>query len=71
MLAWNLIHVPIFVQDDTWTVCTMNGGVVECLNDDNITDDVLYALVPKLTAQVVPPTQADVTFRKDALNVEA
>ncbi len=71
VLAWNLIHVPIFVQDDTWTVCTMNGGVVECRNDDNITDDVLYALVPKLTAQVVPPTQADVTFRKDALNVEA
>src|SRR5690606_37723190 len=39
VLAWNLIHVPIFVQDDTWTVCTMNGGVVECRNDDNITDD--------------------------------
>ena len=70
VLAWNLIHVPIFVEDDRWTICTMNGGIVECENEDDLKNDVLHTLIPKLTAQVVPPTRSEVTFREDALDVE-
>lgn len=71
VLAWNLIHIPIFVEDDRWTVCTMNGAVLEFGHWGAMERDVREALVPKLTAQVVPPKQADITYREGALDAEA
>jgi hypothetical protein len=71
VLAWNLTHVPIFVEDDRWTICTMNGAVIACDDWRDMHDDVLQSLVPKLTAQVVPPRQADITYREGALDANA
>ena len=70
VLAWNLTHVPIFVEDDAWTICTMNGSVVRCGAENAMPEHVLNALVPKLTAQVVPPQPSEITTRKGALDVE-
>jgi hypothetical protein len=64
VLAWNLSHVPVFLHDDQWTFCTMNGAVVECGNWNNLHDDVLYSLIPKLSAQVVPPKREDIYYRE-------
>lgn len=71
VLAWNLTHVPIFVAEEGWTICTMNGSIVECTDFDEMPRDVLNALIPKLTAQVVPPLRSDLRFREEALDVEA
>lgn len=71
VLAWNLTHVPIFVTDESWTICTMNGSIVECPDFDLMARDVLNVLVPKLTAQVIPPRRSDVKFCEDALDVDA
>ncbi|MCC5905959.1 MAG: hypothetical protein JJU13_07135 [Balneolaceae bacterium] len=64
VLAWNLSHVPIFLHDEKWTFCTMNGAVVECGNWNNLKDDILYSLIPKLSAQVVPPKREDIYYRE-------
>ena len=56
-LAWNLTHLPVFVQPEGWTAVTMNGASVR------------DSLIPKLTAQVVPPDPARFTFRPGALDV--
>lgn len=64
VLAWNLTHVPVFVEDNRWTFCTMNGAVVECGNWENPRDEVMNSLIPKLSAQVVPPHRDDIVFRE-------
>ncbi|MCC5942982.1 MAG: hypothetical protein JJU37_15670 [Balneolaceae bacterium] len=63
VLAWNLTHVPIFLEDDKWTICTMNGAVIECTGSDSPDYDILYSLIPKLSAQVVPPSRDDIVYR--------
>ncbi|NTW63467.1 MAG: hypothetical protein HGA46_05115 [Chlorobiaceae bacterium] len=54
-LARDMVHMLIFVTDHTWTLCTMNGGVVTLQGPYPDKNDVRCTLVPKLTAQVVPP----------------
>jgi len=54
-LARDMVHILIFVTDQTWTICTMNGGVVTFNTPYPSREDVRCTLVPKLTAQVVPP----------------
>jgi hypothetical protein len=54
-LARDMVHILIFVTDHSWTVCTMNGGVVTFKTPLPTREDVRNTLVPKLTAQVVPP----------------
>lgn len=68
VLAWNLSHVPIFVEDDTWTFCTMNGAVIECSDWKHPQKDILHSLIPKLSAQVVPPNREQIVYREGKLD---
>lgn len=70
VLAWNLAHVPIFVEDDRWTTCTMNGAVIECGNWSSPKEDILYTLIPKLAAQVVPPKRDEIIYREGVMDAE-
>ncbi|MGF1671017.1 MAG: hypothetical protein ACFCU6_11255, partial [Balneolaceae bacterium] len=63
-MAWNLIHVPIFVEENSWTICTMNGAVIKCGDWNNQKNDVLKSLIPKLSAQVVPPKRDEIVYRE-------
>ncbi len=62
-LAWEMVHLLIYVTDDAWTICGMNGGVTTCETSLPGRDDVLGKLVPKLTAQVVPPKAGEIDIR--------
>jgi hypothetical protein len=64
VLAWNLAHVPVFVEDDRWTICTMNGAIVRCGDWRDPAEDVINSLVPKLSAQVVPPKRDEIVYRE-------
>lgn len=70
VLAWHLTHVPVFVQEDKWTICTMNGSIIQCDNPKSPKEDVLHSLVPKLAATVVPPKREEITYREGVLDVE-
>ncbi|WP_338109052.1 hypothetical protein [Prosthecochloris ethylica] len=61
-LAWDMVHISIYLDDDSWTVCTMNGGVVELPGPCPLPSDIQATLVPKLAAQVVPPRPSDINF---------
>ncbi len=58
-LARDMVHILIFVTDRSWSICTMNGGVVTFDTPIPKLVDVRNTLVPKLTAQVVPPRGED------------
>ena len=55
VLAYDVVHLAIFVNEKEWTICTMNGAVIPVNHDDDISDTIENCLVPKLTAQVIPP----------------
>lgn len=69
-LAWNLAHVPIFLEEDRWTICTMNGAVIECGDPDNPEKDILHSLIPKLAAQVMPPKRDEILYRENKFDAE-
>lgn len=62
-LAWHCAQNTVFVEDDRWTLCTMNGAVVRFDLPGDLDRDVLAVLVPKLAAPVVPPHAADFDLR--------
>jgi len=66
--ARHLVHVAIFIDRDTWTVCTMNGAIVRCLRNKPIETDVLETLVPKIAAPTVPPRRSDFLVREGGLD---
>jgi hypothetical protein len=66
-LAWEMVHMLIFVTGTSWTVCTMNGGVATFATPMPEPGDVLSTLVPKLTAQVVPPKREHLDIRRESL----
>lgn len=66
-LAWDMVHLSIYVTEESWTICTMNGGVVRFEGSCPLPSDVLKTLVPKLTAQVVPPKASDLDHQPGAL----
>ncbi len=68
VLAWNVSHVPIFLEESKWTICTMNGAVIECEDPENPEEDILHSLVPKLSAQVVPPKREEIVYREGVLD---
>ncbi|MCC5915203.1 MAG: hypothetical protein JJU46_12555 [Balneolaceae bacterium] len=70
VLAWNLAHVPIFLEEDRWTICTMNGAVIECNNPANPKEDILHSLIPKLAAQVMPPKRDEIIYRENKFDAE-
>ncbi len=62
-LARDMVHILIFVTDYSWSICTMNGGVVTFNTPIPELVDVRNTLVPKLTAQVVPPRGEDMDIK--------
>ncbi len=66
-LARDMVHILIFVTDRSWTICTMNGGVVTFNTPYPLKEDVRNTLVPKLTAQVVPPRAEELDIEHGAL----
>jgi hypothetical protein len=70
VLAWNLAHVPIFVEDEQWTICTMNGAVIECGSWLDPKEEILHSLIPKLAAQVVPPKRDEINYREGVMDAE-
>lgn len=66
VLAWNLTHIPIFIDHHNWTVCTMNGAVIKCSMKEDFDNQVLNYLIPKLAAQVIPPNREELLIRKFA-----
>jgi len=69
-LARDMVHILVYVTEHSWTICTMNGGVVTFNTPLPATEDVRRTLVPKLTAQVVPPRPEDLDFRHAALTAD-
>lgn len=69
VLAWNMIHIPIFLDEDYWSVYTMTGSVIQ-RPYDAFREAVASVLIPKLTAHVVPPDRSTITYRVGALDVE-
>ncbi|TLU88516.1 MAG: hypothetical protein FDX30_00350 [Chlorobium sp.] len=69
-LARDMVHILIFVTERSWTICTMNGGVVTLSTPFPSVDDIQNTLVPKLTAQVVPPRPEDLDIRHGELCTE-
>ncbi len=68
ILAWNMVHVPIFVEEDQWTFCTMNGAMVRCRTGRHFSEDVLQKLIPKLSASVIPPRRENIVYREGVLD---
>ncbi len=68
-LAWNVVQIVIFVEDEQWTICTMNGAIVVADMGNGFVDHVRTLLVPKLAAAVVPPRLADFDVREGQLNL--
>ncbi len=70
-LAWDIVQTAIFVDDTTWTTCTMNGAIIACPNTGSLRSDVLSTLIPKLAAPVVPPHAADFDVQEGALDLSS
>ncbi len=67
-LAWDMVHLVIYVTGISWTICSMNGGVTSFDTPLPEIRDVLDTLVPKLTAQVVPPRAGEIDTFHEALD---
>lgn len=70
-LARDMVHILIYVTEHSWTICTMNGGVVTFDTPLPTREAVRGTLVPKLTAQVVPPRPENLDFRHGSLRVSS
>ena len=70
-LAWDMVHLVIYVTAVSWTICSMNGGITTFETPLPEEDDVLGSLVPKLTAQVVPPRPEDLEIRPGTLDTSS
>jgi hypothetical protein len=67
-LALDMVHLLIYLTEDSWTVCSMNGGITTIDNPLPDPGEVLESLIPKLTAQVVPPRPEDLDIRPETLD---
>lgn len=70
-LARDMVHILIYVTETSWTICTMNGGVATFDTPHPARKDVRDTLVPKLTAQVVPPKPEDFDLRSGELHLKS
>ena len=66
-LVWHMAHAVIYVDELSWTVCTMNGGI-DTFGLESIRERVLDALIPKLAAPVQPPKKEDFQLRDVPFN---
>ncbi len=67
-LSWNIVQVVIYVDDDAWTVCTMNGAIIRSTYA-SFDQAVYHVLVPKIAAPVVPPHASDFDVREGGLDL--
>ncbi len=68
VMTGHLVTLCLFVTDEHWCMCTMNGAVANYINGDSITADVERGLIPKLAARVMPPRVSDITCRYEGLD---
>ena len=66
-LVWHMAHLVIYVDDLSWTTCTMNGAI-ETFGLESLRDRVLDSLVPKLAAPVIPPQKEDFDICENAFD---
>ena len=66
-LVWHMAHVVIYVDELSWTVCTMNGGI-DTFGMESMGDRVVDSLIPKLAAPIQPPKKEDFRFRDEPFN---
>jgi hypothetical protein len=64
------VQVALFVEEDRWTVCTMNGAIIPFPLGDRFEHDVRSTVVPKLAAPVVPPHATDFAFEEGTLDLD-
>lgn len=69
MLAWNIVQIVIYVEEKSWTICTMNGAIIRCPDPSTFQSDVFSTLIPKLAAPVVPPHASDFDMHEGALDL--
>lgn len=62
-LAWEMVHILVYITAESWSICTMNGGVVSFDHPLPRHDDLIGTLIPKLTAQVTPPRREEIELR--------
>lgn len=67
-LSWNIVQVAIYVDDDSWTVCTMNGAIIRS-SYDKFDRAVFHVLVPKIAAPVIPPHASDYDVQEGGLDL--
>ena len=70
-LAWNIVQVVIYVDDEAWTIATMNGAIIRLRQDGEFVRDVFSTLVPKLAAPVVPPHSSDFEVHEGTLDLSS
>jgi hypothetical protein len=68
--VWHMAHVVIYVDDSTWTICNMNGGI-ETFALESLDDRVRHSLIPKLAAPVIPPQRGDFDVHENAFDPSA
>jgi hypothetical protein len=56
------------VTDESWTICSMNGGITTFETPLPERRAVLESLIPKITAQVVPPREGELDIRPGTLD---
>jgi len=69
-LVWHMAHVIIYVDDTSWTICNMNGAI-DTYSTESLKDRILYSLIPKLAAPVVPPRKSEFELHEDAFDTSA
>ena len=66
-LVWHMVHVLIYVDDESWTICNMNGAI-DTFSLHQLSERVVDSLIPKVAAPVVPPRQEEFVIRKDSFD---
>ena len=69
-IVWHMAHLLIYVDEDSWTVCNMNGGI-DTFSHNQVADRVLHTLIPKLAAPIIPPQKGDFEVRDNAFDASA
>lgn len=62
-MAWDVVQVAVFVDDTHWTVCNMNGAMIELDIADDFVECIESVLLSKLAAPVLPPKLSDFELR--------
>jgi len=66
-LVWHMVHILIYVDDESWTICNMNGAI-DTFSLAQLEDRVLHSLIPKIAAPVVPPQRTDFAIERNAFD---